>query len=48
MLRNHYEEHGEELLSRKAAADVTWVFHYIPDIEAEFMTWKHPQTLVKM
>jgi hypothetical protein len=47
MLRHLYEEHGEAFLSRIAEGDVTWVFHYIPDIKAEFMTWKHPHSPVK-
>jgi hypothetical protein len=48
MLCHHYEEHGEAFLGRIAEGDVTWVFHYIPDIKAELMTQKHPQSLVKI
>jgi hypothetical protein len=46
-MHHHHEEHCEAFLSRIAKGDVTWVFNYIPDSKAEFMTWKHPHSPVK-
>ncbi|GFG32001.1 hypothetical protein Cfor_08522, partial [Coptotermes formosanus] len=42
-----YEDNGKAVLSRIVTGDVTWVFDYTPESNAESMTWKHRRSPAK-
>ncbi|GFV77098.1 mariner Mos1 transposase [Trichonephila clavipes] len=44
----HYEEEGDDMLSRIVTGDKTWVSHITPESKQQSMEWRHTSSPVKV